>query len=221
MADIRITSGKAWLGFTGWGVQLKIYGQAPNSSPVLLTQTQAHNPTEGTLGNGEFAWYRSQQDHQYLYITTNGVGTYKIWAEHPDDSNLKAEDTYYFDPDNYQGSGDPFDWKGDGAVPDLVIVAKHFTVSGSMQSTVPVDELHLVVALGSSCDSNLPNFRIPLNQQTYTASFSQAFSLPTTGASTFYVYARDHNCGSQSNVETLTNVTGNGETINVPNTLIV
>ncbi|GEM_PF-3992090 len=77
-----------------------------------------------------------------------------------------------------------------------------------MRSAVPVDELHLVVARGSSCDVSLPNFRILLDREMYTTDFSQAFALPTTRVSTFYV-------------ETLNNVTGNGETINVPNMLVV
>lgn len=218
MADIRIKSGKAWLGFSGWGIRLKIYGQAPNLSPVLLAETPAHDPysTPPVLGNGIYA-----QSGQFLYLGTNGLGTYKIWAEHPDDSNLRAEDTYYFDPD-YQGEGDPFDWRTDGNVPDLIIPAKHFTVTGTMQADYVVDELHLVASVDYDCDTIGPNFTYALSGSPLRANFSRHFAFPTQTATTFYVYARDHDCYSaRSNVETLTNVTGDGETKTLQNILVV
>jgi len=218
MADIRIKSGKAWLGFSGWGIKLKIYGQAPNSSPVLLAETPAHDPYSSPpiLGNGIYA-----QEGQYLYLDTNGTGTYKIWAEYPENASLKAEDTYDFDPD-YQGPGDPFDWRTDGNVPDLIIPAKHFTVNGSLQANYEVDELHLVVSLDYDCGVIEPNFTYTLAGVPLTATFSKHFAFPTQTTTTFYAYARDHDCNSsRSNVETLTNVTGNGETINLQNTLVV
>ncbi len=218
MADIRIKSGKAWLGFSGWGIRLKVYGQAPNSSPVLLAETPAHHPTSTPpyLGTGIYA-----QDGQFLYIETNGIGTYKIWAEHPDDSNLKAEDTYDFDPD-YQGEGDPFDWRTDGNVPDLIIPSKHFIVNGTMQAQFVVDELHLVASLNYACDSIVPNFTYSLSGSPLSANFSRHFAFPTQTETQFHVYARDHTCtNARSNVETLNNVTGAGEAINLQNTLIV
>jgi len=218
MADIRIKSGKAWLAFSGWGIRLKIYGQAPNASPVLLAETPAHDPYSSPpiLGNGIYA-----QQGQYLYLDTNGIGTYKIWAEHPENTNLKAEDTYDFDPE-YQGPGDPFDWRTDGNVPDLIIPAKHFTVNGTLQANYEVDELHLVASLDYDCGVIEPNFTYALGGTPLTATFSKHFAFPTQTAITFYAYARDHDCNSsRSNVETLTNVTGSGETINLQNTLVV
>jgi hypothetical protein len=220
MADIRIKSGKAWLGFSGWGIRLKIYGQAPNSSPVFLAETPAHEPydTPPVLGNGIYA---QEEGEQYLYLDTNGPGTYKIWAEYPDDSNLRAEDTYDFDPD-YQGSGDPFDWRTTGMVPDLTIPAKHFIVDGTLQANYNTNELHLVVSLDYDCDTVCPNFTFELTGTPRSANFSQHFAFPTQAATTFHVYARDHDCNSsRSNVETLSDVTGDGETRNLQNTLVV
>jgi hypothetical protein len=53
-------------------------------------------------------------------------------------------------------------------------------------------------------------------------SHTHYFAFPTQTATTFYVYARDHDCNSsRSNVETLTNVTGDGETKHLQNTLVV
>jgi len=222
MADVRIKSGKAWLGFSGWGVRLKIYGQAPNSSPVFLAETPAHDPynTPPVLGSGIYA---QEEGEQYLYLDTNGPGTYKIWAEYPDNPNLRAEDTYDFDPD-YQGPGDPFDWRTNGIVPDLVIPAKHFTVNGSMEAEFFTDELHLAVSMNTDCEAGLaePNFTIPLSEtEPYIGNFSKHFAFPSQSATTFHVYARDHDCQTQSNVETLTNVTGDGETKTIANTLVV
>ena len=134
MAEIRIVSGAGWLGFSGFGVQLNIYGQAPNSSPVLLGYTPSDQPGNGLLGNGTFLstpWY----------LQTNGIGTYKVWAEHPDSSAAKSNEvTYYFDPDHYQGSGDPFDWNGNGVIQSaLIIPAKKFWVYGSVESSIETD----------------------------------------------------------------------------------
>jgi hypothetical protein len=220
MADIRIKSGKAWLGFSGWGIELKIYGQAPNSSPVLLAQTPAHNPgsTPPHLGNGIYA---QEEGEQYLYLGTNGIGTYKVWAEYPEDSNLRAEDTYYFDPDNYQGPGDAFDWRTDGTVPDLIIPAKHFYVEGTLQANYDTEELHLVVSLDYDCDTLGPNFTFTLSGTPRSAGFHQHFAFHTQTATTFHAYARDHICAERSNVETLTNITGDGETVYLQNTLVV
>jgi hypothetical protein len=145
MADIRITSGKAWLKTSGFGVQLKVFGQAPNSSSVLLGYTSSDQPGNGVLGNGEF-------QSTPWYIATNGVGTYKVWAEHPDNSGAKSnEETYYFDPDNYQGSGDPFDWDGDGQVRnDLIVPGIRFYISGRIawiqNQSLITDWGHLVVS---------------------------------------------------------------------------
>jgi hypothetical protein len=194
MADIRIRSGKAWLGFSGWGIRLKIYGQAPISSSVLLAETAAHNPVGSppTLGNGIYA---QEDPEQFLYINTNGSGTYKIWAEDPDDANLRAEDTYDFDP-NYQGPGDAFDWRTNGNVPELIIPAKHFVVYGTLQANYSVEELHLVASLDSACEEAQPNFTFALSGSPLTANFSQHFAFLSQSATTFYVYARDHTCES-------------------------
>jgi|GEM_PF-2877912 len=125
MADIRITQGTAWLGASGFGVTLNVYGQAPNSSPVLLGYTAAAQPGNGVIGNGAF-------QSTPWYLPTNGIGTYKVWAEHPNNSGVKSNEvTYYFDPDNYQGSGDPFDWNEDGIIQQVLIVpGLDFSVSG-------------------------------------------------------------------------------------------
>ena len=134
MADIRILSGTAWLGFAGFGIQLKIIGQAPNSGPATLGYSSTDQPGNGVLGNGAILgtpWYWQ----------TIGIGNYKIWAEHPDSSNVTSNEVnYYFDPDHYQGSGDPFDWNGNGVIQSVLLVpAKKFSVYGSIQSSIQTD----------------------------------------------------------------------------------
>lgn len=223
MAEIRIKNGKAWLGVSGFGVTVKVYGQAPISDPVFLGETPDNNSGSGTFGNGEYAWHRSEQDYHYVYILTNGIGTYKIWAEDPDYPGVKSDEaTYYFDPDNYQGGGDPFDWNGDGNVPDRAVPAKWFTIEGVHRRVLQLpsqgneDFDHIVVSTSSSCDELIPNHRhnitVPLGETEGEVSFSGlVFAFPGTPGNTFYTYIRDHNCvNGQSNVYTISNVTSSG-----------
>ncbi len=223
MADIRIKSGKAWLGVSGFGVKLKVHYQPPNWSPVLVEETPSHNAGNGTLGNGEFAWDRQGDTHYVYLITYGGVGTYKLWAEHPDNPGVKSnEETYYFDPDNYQGPGDPFDWNGDGIVQnELIVPGKWFTIYGvhRRETTLPSDGTedwdHIVVSTSSSCDTLIPNHRdnitVPYGEYSAWVNFSgKKFAFPGNPGNTFYAYIRDHNCNEHSSVYTISNVTGSG-----------
>ncbi len=68
VADIRTPQSTASLGAADFGVRLNVYGQAQNSSPVLLGYISEDQAGNGVLGNGAFQatpWY----------LTTNGVGT--------------------------------------------------------------------------------------------------------------------------------------------------
>jgi len=206
MADIRITQGTAWLGATGFGVKLNVYGQAPNSSPVLLGYTAEDQPGNGVIGNGAF-------QSTPWYLSTNGIGTYKVWAEHPNNSGVKSNEvTYYFDPDNYQGSGDPFDWNGDGIIQqDLIVPGLDFTISGRIKwiqgQSLITDWGHPVVSPNNQCDTTNSNRRIDINTgqgTVYTDYSSLLYAFPSNiGTTTFYVFFRDHNCSGVSEIRSV------------------
>ena len=215
MADIMLSSAKAWLGVSGFGVKLKIYAETPNCSPILFGYTAEDLPGDGLLGNGDIP----------QYLGTTGIGTYKLWAEHPDNPGVQSnEATYYFDPDSYEGEGDPFSWNGDGIVtPSLIVPGKTFSVYGTVVSDGDdFDWIHCVVATSGACNTGKANIKVCYSDcitRGNQCNFNCAFAFPTNiGTSTFYVYFRDHLCpdgGSQSNIVTLTNVSGTGESYNV------
>jgi hypothetical protein len=213
MADIRIESGKAWLGVGGFGVSLKVFGQAPGSSAVLLGYTTSDNPGSGLLGDGAFAstpWY----------LGTNGIGTYKVWAEHPDDAGVKSnEESYDFDPDHYSGPGDPFDWNGDAIVAnDLIVPAIYFRISGRIAwiygTSLITDNGHLVISPSNTCDTTNSNRITAVNTGSsgtvYTSYSDQYYAFRSNiGTTTFYVFFRDHNCSGCSQIRQV-NVSSGG-----------
>ncbi|MFH0991714.1 MAG: hypothetical protein V1799_17035 [bacterium] len=218
MADIRIINGKAWLKESGYGVRLKIFGQAPNANPVFLGYTVPDKPGDGELGSGDFSgtpWY----------LPTNGIGTYKVWAEHEDNASVKSyEEGYYFDPDNYQGSGDPFDWNGNGSVnSELLVPGISFQISGRIhwiESTSYIskeDWAHLAVSTQNASDTTSTNYRtyIPDNTENdfYFDYNNQLFIFRSNiGTTTFYVFFRDHN-GDCTEIRQIT--ASNGSSVSV------
>jgi hypothetical protein len=88
---------------------MNIYGQIEGQSAFLLCQSSS---------NGLYASPSSP-----VYFPTGGTKkTYMIWAVHPNSPNtISVLATYYFDPDNYQGGGDAFDWNGTGNVGFLIV----------------------------------------------------------------------------------------------------
>lgn len=222
MADIRLEQGKAWLGVSGFGVQLDVYYQTPGYGRTYLTSTPANNTGNGTFGNGIYV-----SAPPYMYIGTTGIGAYKLWAERPGDSSVRSnEATYYFDPDNYEGGGDPFDWNGYGIVDDLIFPAKWFTIQGIHRRTMPesdepvYDWDHIVVSPSSTCEAECANYQhyvtVPAHSTSGESAFSGLkFAFPGSPGNTFYAYIRDHNCSAVSNVHTITGVSGSGGSYDV------